>query len=198
MGSGIDGEVPEDHAAEGQHQIGCCGEDGDHHTRGEVALSFSLRSSSAMNDIVSLSFNLDVQDGWPPVAVESLPFRKTGNCYLALSAPLFVKDLSADDLISVRFSENLTVTDWKHISRSGRTTIWLLRLKRPNNIEHVLSQLRELGCSTSGTDTLGSYAIDVPVNVPISHVDSVLGLLDETVVATAFPSMRHPEESEGN
>ena len=28
-----------------------------------------------LNDAISLKVALDVEDGWPPVAVESLPFR---------------------------------------------------------------------------------------------------------------------------
>lgn len=146
------------------------------------------------NQIVLLNFGLDVEDGWPPVAVESLPFRVTETGYLALSAPLFVKDLSAEDLISARITENDDVESWEHVDRSQRSTIWLLRLKTPNNIEEVLSQARAMSCNTAGLDLLGCYNIDVPTDVPIAAVDDILAELDKDAVAVAFPSLRHPED----
>lgn len=148
-----------------------------------------------LNDVVSLKFGLDVEDGWPPAAVESLPFRLTETGYKALSAPLFVKDLSAEDLISVRLSGNDSIEHWEHIDCSHRSTVWLLRLKTPNNIDEVLARARAMTCNTAGIDSLGCYNIDVPIEVPITEVDSFLADLDEDAVAVAFPSLRHPENT---
>jgi hypothetical protein len=147
-----------------------------------------------LNDVVSLKFGLDVEDGWPPVAVESLPFRVTETGYLALSSPLFVKDLSAEDVISASLSENNDVESWGHIGRSQRSTVWLLRLKTPNNINEVLALARAMTCNTAGVDSLGCYNIDVPAEVPITEIDAILADLDEDAVGVAFPSLRHPEE----
>lgn len=146
------------------------------------------------NDVVSLKFGLEIEDGWPPVAVESLPFRVTEAGYLALSAPLFVKDMSAGDVISVRLSENDDVESWEHVCRSQRSTVWLLRLKTPNRIDESLARARAMTCNTAAVDSLGCYNIDVPADVPMADVDAILADLDEDAVAVAFPSLRHREE----
>jgi Domain of unknown function (DUF4265) len=142
---------------------------------------------------IMLKFPLDVEDDWPPFAVESIPFAKKTDGYQALSAPLFIKNLSVDDLISVEISDGNTVESWQHIFLSKRTTIWLLRLKEPNQINSVLARLRDIGCNTVGLAEVGCYAIDVPETIPISQVDSVLEVLTSETVAIAFPSMRHPD-----
>jgi len=153
-----------------------------------------IEMKAKLNDVVSLKFGLDVEDGWPPVAVESLPFRVTETGYLALSAPFFVKNLSAEDVISACLSENYNVESWEHVGRSQRSTVWLLRLKTPNNIEGALARARAMTCNTSGIDSLGCYSIDVSTEVPITEVDAILADLDEDAVAVAFPSLRHLEE----
>lgn len=145
-------------------------------------------------DTVSLMFALDVEDDWPPVAVESMPFRVTHEGHVALAPPLFVKDLSVGDVIDAM--PNATtghVFWWRHLAKSARTTIWLLRLQPSDTIETALAALRQLGCNTVGLAEAGAYAVDVPESIPIDAVDAVLGQLDSEAVAVAFPSMRHEE-----
>jgi hypothetical protein len=145
------------------------------------------------NQTTSLKFSLQVEDGWPPVAVESLPFERRGEDYEALFAPLFVKNLSVGDRIAVTVDDDDSVVSWQHTHRSSRTTIWLLRLRQTNEIAAALSNLRSIGCNTVGLDSVGSYAIDIPDSVSIESVDAVLDKLDRDSVAIAYPSMRHPE-----
>lgn len=142
---------------------------------------------------VSLKFPLEVVDGWPPVGVESLPFKTTTEGYQALASPLFVKDLSVGDVIDPRLDDENMVHAWSHVSRSDRTTIWLLRLKQSNGIDAALAELRKLGCNSVGFAAGGSYSVDVPGAVSIEGVDAILAKLDSDAVAVAFPSMRHPE-----
>jgi hypothetical protein len=103
-------------------------------------------------------------------------------------APLYVKNLAVGDSIQAVVDVNGAVDTWHHLHRSNHSTIWLLRLKSPNNIPEVLNRLRELGCNTVGLDSAGSYAIDVPGELKISVVDDVLATLDVDAVA-----MRHPD-----
>ena len=142
---------------------------------------------------VSLKFPLDVEEGWPPVAVESLPFERDGDEYQALTAPLFVKDLSVGDRISATVDADGSVVSWQHTYRSDRTTIWLLRLRQTDQVDDVLSALRAIDCNTVGLDSVGSYSVDVPGSVPIDAVDMVLDKLDRESVAIAYPSMRHSD-----
>jgi hypothetical protein len=142
----------------------------------------------------SLSFPLDVDDDWPPVAVESLPFAVTSRGYRALVAPLFVRDLSVGDVIAAEFDGEGRVRSWHHLERSRHTTVWLLRTdSRTATIPSVLEALRTIGCATVTLQRFGCHAIDVPPTLPIQRVDALLEGLDESAVAVAFPSMRHPE-----
>lgn len=148
--------------------------------------------SDLQQGIRSLSFHLDVEEGWPPVAVESLPFYIDSGGYECQVAPLYIKDLAVGDSIEVACDESGTITSWRHLRRSNHSTIWLLRMKSPNNIPDVLRLLRELGCSTVGLESEGSYAIDVPGELKLSVVDEALAALDANAVAVAFPALRHP------
>lgn len=141
----------------------------------------------------SLTFPLEVEDGWPPVASESLPCLRVGAGYQVQTAPLFVRDMSVGDVLDVVADADGNVEKWKHLDRSPRTTVWLLRLRHPNGIEEALAAFRALGCNTVALDSVGSYAVDVPVDVGMTGIDAILDGLEPDAVAVAFPSMRHPE-----
>jgi hypothetical protein len=127
------------------------------------------------------------------VAVECLPFEQTADGFRALVPPLFVKDLSVGDIISVEKGEEDLVKSWRHLCRSNRTTIWLLRLRQTPQIESALAELRDLKCNTVGLDSAGVYSVEVPEEISMPKIDAVLEKLDSDFCAVAFPSMRHPE-----
>lgn len=140
---------------------------------------------------VSLVFALDVEDEWPPVCVECIRFELGSGGYRALAAPLFVKDLSVGDVISVEVDGAGSVRSWRHVHRSDHTTVWLLHLAANDQIDRALTRLRELGCNTVSLPQTGCYSVDVPGSVRIADVDAVISVLDEKAVGVAFPSMRH-------
>lgn len=142
---------------------------------------------------VSLSFSLDVEDDWPPVGVECMPFEFENGLYTALVAPLFVKDLSVGDEISAEVDSNHSVLSWHHVRRSDHTTVWLLRTADEGHIDSALARLRVLGCNTVRATKMGCYSVDVPSSVSLADVDKALSVLDENAVAVAFPSLRHEE-----
>jgi hypothetical protein len=61
--------------------------------------------SSATSQSVSLTFPLVVEDNWPPFASETLPFEACGQGYRLLTAPLFVRELSVDDVLEVELAD---------------------------------------------------------------------------------------------
>jgi hypothetical protein len=151
--------------------------------------------NDANHSVASLTFALDVEDGWPPVAAESIPFDMVEDGYKCQKAPIYVKGLAVGDVIEpVIDNVNGMVFEWSHIRHSGHSTIWLLRLDSPNNISEILEQFRTIGCSTVELAPFGSYSIDVPPQVSIGDVDQVLSHLNPDVVTTAFPVFRHIEE----
>ncbi len=145
-------------------------------------------------DAASFVFPTDVVDDWPPVSSESLPFARCAGGYRALVCPLFVKGLSVDDVVDVDLDANQHVSRWRHIFRSRRSAIWILRLAEDNGVEEVLSRLRAIRCNTVGVDEFGSYAVDVPESVHLDTVDPILEYLDENSAGVAFASLRHEEK----
>src|SRR5262245_36668255 len=127
-----------------------------------------------------LLFELDIEDGWPPVAVECIPSVRVRDGYRVEVSPLFVKNLSAGDVISISKDDRGNVLSWAHVRKSGRTTIWLLRIRAPGNddIADILPELRALDCNTVQLPQLGCYSIDVPAERSIHQVDACLSKLD--------------------
>lgn len=142
---------------------------------------------------IELAFVLNVEDGWPPVAIEGLPATLVKDGYRVETPPLFVKGLSVGDVIQVVRDAGGNVSSWSHLSKSRRTTIWLLRIAKLNSdeIQRVLKELRALKCNTVQLPRFGSYSIDVPEDCAIEDVDACLEKVDQTRVAIAYPSFRH-------
>ncbi|MEC4595260.1 DUF4265 domain-containing protein [Nitrospirillum amazonense] len=146
---------------------------------------------------VWLQFPLEIEEGWPPVAVESLPFEKVPcegmpNGYRALTAPLYVRGMSVGDIIMVQVDAAGLVQSWRHLHQSSHSTVWLLRM-RATELDLGLEALRRLGCHTVSAPQLSSYAIDVPPSVALAQVDAIIDTFDPEAVAAAFPSLRHPD-----
>lgn len=142
---------------------------------------------------VSLQFPLEVENEWPPVGSESLAFEKKQGGYEAMGPPLFVRNLSVGDVIDVSTDEFGFVSKWWHKKKSGRSVAWLLRLSDTAELDHYLEELRMIGCNTAGVDEFGCYAVDIPEDVTIGSVDTILNALEADNVAVAFPSLRHPD-----
>lgn len=143
---------------------------------------------------ISLQFPVNPECDWPPIGSECLTFEELAEGYKSLEPPLFVTDLSVGDIIKITTDQSGYISNWQHIERSGRSVIWILRLRDTEQIHIVLKQLRDLGCNTAGIEEYGCYSVDVPGNLEIIVVDKLLNTLDPAVAAVAFPSMRHPDE----
>jgi hypothetical protein len=148
---------------------------------------------SASNSLpVCLTFRLDVEDDWPPVAAEGLQCLRTEAGFHVMSTPLFVKNLSVGDVIAVTDEEQNQVWSWEHISKSTNSTVWLLRLHAVE-LQPIFASLSTIGCNVTSLVECGVYALDVPRSVSAAQLDECLGQLDATKVAVAYPSWRHEE-----
>jgi Domain of unknown function (DUF4265) len=148
-----------------------------------------------MNDQITkkteLRLALEVEDGWPPVAIERIPCSAVAQDFRVDAPPLFVKNLSVGDIIEAELDSDENVFSWRHVYKSKRTTIWLLRQKRPFNMQYILEKLHSLRCNTVELEQFGCYSIDVPEDCEIDEIDKCLALLDSSKVAVAYPSFRH-------
>lgn len=148
-------------------------------------------------DCVShLSFALEVEEGWPPIAVECLPCTRLEGGYRIESPALFIKGVSVGDILSVELDEYGQVASWSHVSKSRRSVIWLMALGGAS-VQHVVDGLKALGCNVAHLTAFNLYAIDVPAGCPFEDVDELLEQLDADCAALAFPSLRHAEFSGG-
>lgn len=145
------------------------------------------------SELTELLFALEVEDDWPPVAIEGLHCKKINGLYQIKTAPLFVKNISVDDVINVIFDSSGKVSSWQHVEKSKRSTIWLLRTANTQCIDDVFRELRTLNCNTVQLPEYGSYSVDVPESLEIQKVDACLEKLDTDCVAIAYPSFRHEE-----
>jgi len=149
--------------------------------------------------MTELNFKLEVVDGWPPIGFESVPCSLIEGGFRIESPPLFVKGLSCGDLITAQLDADGIVQSWGFLKQSNRTTIWLLRTLGPYDLRPALRCLRGLGCHTVQLENLGCYSVDVPGECAFEKVDECLANIDNSFIAIAYPSFRHPEpESPGN
>lgn len=79
---------------------------------------------SQFHDTRSLAFRVTVDDDWPPVRVECLPFAPAGAGLRLLTSPLFVKGLSVADVVAVTAEEDGQVLQWRMVAPSRSK--WLL------------------------------------------------------------------------
>lgn len=152
-----------------------------------------MKVATTMNK--KLYFQLDVVDGWPPVAAEVMNCTMLNGDFQINSTPLFVKDLSVGDVISATPDDEDRVWEWEHLTKSDRTTIWFARLstEAQDDIDAALGELKALGCAITSSQQLGRSAVDVPADCPIEEVDKCLASLQPDRVAIVFPSFRHAD-----
>lgn len=142
--------------------------------------------------MAKLTFALEIEDGWPPVAAEGLPCTPKDGGFIVESPPLFIKELSAGDVIRVISEENGQVTGWVHLSKSPHSTVWLMALNE-FSLDEPLSQLRGKGCNTVGFQAYALAAVDVPTNVAASEIDEIFSGYSGDQLSIAYPSWRHAE-----
>jgi hypothetical protein len=152
-----------------------------------------MNSSSVSGSKTELAFTLSPVDGWPPVSIENLPSINMGDYFQIDSPPLFIKDLSVGDLISVRYDNSGHVYSWKHVQKSERSLLWVLRISQGADIELILGRLRSLGCNTVFLRQYGIGSVDVPSDVSIGLVDELIEKIDGNSFAITFSSFRHKD-----
>ncbi|MEY3997144.1 MAG: hypothetical protein RL344_1487 [Pseudomonadota bacterium] len=154
-----------------------------------------INSDKSIKKSSSLAFSLNVEDGWPPVAIENIPCTKMDSGFKIDIPPLFVNGLSVGDIISVELDSLNNVTSWEHIFQSKRTTIWILGLNinKQKSIFNVLIELNKLNCHTVSLKEYNYFSVDVPNDCSIDLIDTCLSELNQDFFSIVYPSFRHDE-----
>lgn len=142
--------------------------------------------------MTEICFSLDIDDEWPPVAVECMDCNIVQDGLQVRVPPFFLKDLSVGDVIDVTKDEHGNVVTWSHRSRSSRSTIWIMLLA-PRSIESTLDRLKAMQCNVERFAEYKLFAIDVPEDCPLSQVDACLEEIEGEDVVVVYPSLRHTE-----
>jgi len=130
------------------------------------------------------------EDGWPPFRVECLYGHASGDVFRPKQAPFFLKGLSVDDHLRVTKNADDEVVSWSHVRKSSRSVVWIMQLGEVD-LDGVVSHLRLLGCNTEYLREFAFFAIDVPEELSMAQVDSILAGVPSKDVAIAYPSVRH-------
>lgn len=140
--------------------------------------------------MTELLFVLDVDDGWPPVAKECLLCTVFESGYRVDVAPLFIKDLSVGDVISVERNEEDDVVAWSHVEKSKHSTVWIMA-HGDYSIDDAIECLKNLKCNVEELEQYRYFAVDVPEECTSEELDACLDALDSEKASTVFPSFRH-------
>lgn len=141
---------------------------------------------------MKLTFRLDVdEDGWPPVAAESVWCEEVGDLYRICNTPFFVKGIAFGDVVRVKSVGNNEVTLDDVIEQSGNSTIWLY-FQKEGIACAMLADLGDLGCGYEGSALDGYFSVNVPKAVDIDKVVNVFTSLEESGdLFVAYPADRH-------
>lgn len=141
--------------------------------------------------MVKIRFALDIDDGWPPVATESVGCKQSGKVYELVNAPFFISGLAFGDKFTGEPDKvNGCIFEFSLVKPSGHSLAWVIN---NDDLDFNLSkhQLVELGCRIEGFLSFNLYAVDVPVAVDAVAVNVVMDELETLGFALAFPVWRH-------
>jgi hypothetical protein len=142
-----------------------------------------------------VSFALDVEDGWPPVAVQHMWCEKRGSAYELKSAPFFLHGLAVGDKFTAEpDSVNGCVFEFSVIETSGHSLVWVI--ERENlQLEKYKQELFEIGCNLERFAQFKLHSIDVPASANPEAVCIVMDKLEDLGFNLAYPVWRHEHES---
>ena len=138
-----------------------------------------------------LSFALEVEDGWPPVAIEHVWCEKSGAVYELVNAPFFIQGLAfRDRFVAEPDPVNGCIFEFTVVEPSGHSLVWVLEHGR-FELDEFKPELLELGCSVEGFPDFRLHAIDIPASVESRAVVEAMDRLKSLGFALAFPVWRH-------
>lgn len=138
-----------------------------------------------------VAFALEIEDGWPPAAVEHVWCEKTDSIYQLKNAPFFIRGLALGDKFSAEpDAVNGCIFDFTVKESSGHSLVWIIE-QNGLELEMVDQELLLLGCSIEGFPAYKLHAVDVPASVEHEAVNAVMDKLESLGFAMAFPVWRH-------
>lgn len=124
-------------------------------------------------------FELEVDDGWPPVSGERVWVKPLGSdLYVVDSAPWFVRDIAVGDTIRAVADDEESVPVFQELmERSEHVTIQLVCFRSgplDGDVERALEVFARLGVEGEGLEQFGMLALDIKPTDPLAEVYAVL------------------------
>lgn len=136
-------------------------------------------------------FDLNVLEGWPPVAAESLHFEKVSNGYKLKSIPFFVKNVAYDDVLELDIFDGTRAVIKNIVTKSCNSTVWVY-FREGVNEDEILPSLKALKIGVEGGALAGYYSLNLPKELSIKDFDNQFGTLEkEGFVEMAYGALRH-------
>lgn len=138
-----------------------------------------------------VAFALNIDDGWPPVAIEHVWCEKAGSIYQLKNAPFFIKGLACNDKFSAEAdSVNGCVFEFTVLDSSGHSLVWIIE-RAGLKLDQYEDELLSLGLSIEGCPGFRLHSVDVPASVNSEAVNTLMDRLEAMGFAMAFPVWRH-------
>lgn len=138
-----------------------------------------------------IAFALEVEDGWPPVAVEHVWCERRDAAYIMENVPFFISGLASGDVFRAEPDPvNGCIFEFEVVQRSGHSVVWVLN-NEGLDFSLPRKRLLDLGCRLEGFPQFNLFAIDVPANVAQSEIGAVIDALETAGFALAFPVWNH-------
>ncbi len=128
-----------------------------------------------MTDGVKIHFQLEQdEDGYPPVAVESLWAQPAGEpgAYILDNVPFFTRDATIGDTVHVR-EEDGNLWFESVLARSTNSLVRVVFFDR-GAVQDISRQLESLGCSVEYIAAHNLLAVSIPGKVPLGSVQLCL------------------------
>lgn len=137
-----------------------------------------------------LSFALNIEDGWPPVASESVWCELIEGGYKLVNAPFFISGIAYGDIFKADLDEvNGHVFEFEILEESGNSLVWVMNKERVD-ITTSLKELDSIGCRVEGFSEFNLYSIDIPSSVSLARLDSIFDKIESQGLAVAYPVWR--------
>jgi Domain of unknown function (DUF4265) len=129
-----------------------------------------------MSERVRLFFALQQdEDGYPPVAAESLWAISTGRSheYILDNIPFFARQATSGDVVQAMAGDGGVLWFERMVKPSGKS---LLRVTffQPTKVQEVRTALERIGCATEWDDTHRLVSVSVPPSAELESVQSYL------------------------
>lgn len=151
--------------------------------RREIVLKRKSPTSPKVENVMERSrviFELNQDDdGYPPFSHEGIwAIRIADDVWRVDNIPFFSSEVSNCDSISVSRGVNDALLFKSVVSRGGHSTIRIF-FNEDSKIPEIRASLRNLGCSSEGTNIKRLVAVDVPPDVDMRRVEGYLNELKD-------------------